>query len=325
MHSVPLWRQIQKENFTHWETLLAFLKLESDRADQILLKKAKFSLNIPKRLVQKIVPGNWNDPILLQFLPTLKELETSPLFVQDPVGDGASRKKPKLLHKYHGRALLVCTSACAMHCRYCFRQHFDYETSNKLFQEELAEIAKESSLSEILLSGGDPLSLSDLQLGELLESLDQIPHLKRIRFHTRFPMGIPERIDAQFLKLLASRKKQIIFLIHCNHPAEFDVEILQQLKKVQQLGIPVLSQSVLLKNVNDDVAVLRDLFLLLVDNGILPYYLHQLDRVQGAVHFEVPEEKGKQLMAQLERILPGYAIPKYVREIPGQPQKTPIF
>lgn len=323
--SVPLWRQIQRENFTDWTKLLTHLELDSERAEQVLLKNPKFLLNIPKRLVQKMAHGNWDDPILLQFLPTTKELENTALFVLDPVGDRTSRKKPKLLQKYHGRALIICTSACAMHCRYCFRQHFDYQTSDLLFKEELDEIAKEPSLSEILLSGGDPLSLSDSQLEPLLGALDQIPHVKRIRFHTRFPMGIPERIDERFLHMLASCKKQILFIIHCNHAREFDQDILQKLKKVQQLGIPVLSQSVLLKNVNDSVEVLQNLFLLLIDNGILPYSLNQMDRVQGAAHFEVPEETGIRLMTQLQALVPGYALPKYIREIPGQPQKTRIW
>jgi EF-P beta-lysylation protein EpmB len=268
--------------------------------------------------------GNWSDPILRQFLPTQEELKADPLFVLDPVADGPSRKGPKLLQKYHGRALLVCTSACAMHCRYCFRQHFDYETQGKLFQEEIAAIAGDPSLTEVLLSGGDPLSLSDAQLGHILEELDKIPHVNRIRFHTRFPIGIPERIDSSFLSLLEKSSKQIIFIIHCNHAKEFDEETWASLKKVQRLGIPVFSQSVLLRGVNDSVEVLKELCESLVDKGIIPYYLHQLDRVQGAAHFEVPEEEGKKLMRQLEALLPGYAIPKYVREIPNKPSKSPI-
>ena len=316
-----LWRKIQRDNFTDWKKLLTFLELPWDGP---VLHHSKFPLNVPLRLAQKIVKGTWDDPLLHQFLPTVEEFKSSPLFVLDPVGDGAFRKQPKLLHKYHGRALLVCTSACAMHCRYCFRQHFDYETSDKLFEEELKEIARSPSISEILLSGGDPLSLSDAQLQRLLDELGKIPHLKRIRFHTRFPMGIPERIDESFLQLLASCKKQIIFLIHCNHPNEFDEEIWRRLKQVQLLGIPILTQTVLLRKINDNVETLKNLFELLIDHGILPYYLHQLDRVQGAVHFEVSEEEGKQLMSQLGALLPGYAIPKYVRETPYLLSKTLI-
>ena len=267
--------------------------------------------------------GNWEDPLLCQFLPTLEELKVSPLFVLDPVADGNARKKPKLLHKYNGRALLVCTSACAMHCRYCFRQHFDYETQDKLFQEELEEIAKEPSLSEILLSGGDPLSLSDAQLQHLIHQLSNIPHIKRIRFHTRFPMGIPERIDESFLKILADCPKQIIFVIHCNHPSEFDEEIFRRLKTIQQLGIPILTQSVLLRKVNDNIETLKQLFELLVDNGIIPYYLNQLDRVQGAAHFEVSEQEGIQLMQQLGALLPGYESPNTSWKSPATLAKPP--
>jgi EF-P beta-lysylation protein EpmB len=323
MLNIPSWRQIQRDNFTDWKKLLSFLEFDLSKA-HLVLPQSKFPLNLPLRLAEKIEKGNWNDPILRQFIPTTEELKPSPLFVLDPVADSAFRSKPKLLHKYHGRALLLCSSACAMHCRFCFRHHFDYETKDKLFIEELSAIAQEPSITEIILSGGDPLSLSNAQLQYLLEELEKIPHLKRIRFHTRFPMGIPERIDSAFLHILSSCKKQIVFIIHCNHAQEFDEDIFHYLKKVQQLGIPILTQSVLLRGINDDVQTLKNLFELLVNHGIMPYYLHQLDRVQGAAHFEVTEEKGKFLIHQLNALLPGYAIPKYVREIANQPSKTPI-
>jgi EF-P beta-lysylation protein EpmB len=322
--SIPPWRQIQKENFTDWKKLLIFLELDSIQAESLVLQRSKFPLNLPKRLAEKVKKGCWEDPVLRQFLPTLEEQKISPLFVLDPVGDGPARKALKLLYKYHGRALLVCTGACAMHCRYCFRQHFDYETGDKLFEEELAVISSEPSISEVLLSGGDPLSLSNVQLEHLLGKLSEIPHVKRVRFHTRFPMGIPERIDEELLSLFASCPKQIVFAIHCNHANEFDAEIFQALRKVQLLGIPLITQTVLLQGVNDSVEALKALFELLIDNGIIPNYLHQLDRVQGAAHFEVAEEKGLQLMDQLSILLPGYALPKYVREIPGEPRKVPI-
>jgi EF-P beta-lysylation protein EpmB len=323
MFSIPLWRRIQRDNFTDWKKLLSFLDFDINQAERVL-PQSQFPLYLPKRLAEKIEKGNWNDPLLRQFIPTVEERETSPLFVLDPIADQAFRQKPKLLYKYQGRALLICTGACAMHCRYCFRQHFDYETKDKLFIEELAVIAGEPSISEVILSGGDPLSLSDAQLQYLLYELDKISHLNRIRFHTRFPMGIPERIDDSFLRLLSSCKKQVIFIIHCNHPREFDEDIFYHLKKVQQLGIPILTQSVLLRGINDDVQTLKNLFELLIDNGIMPYYLHQLDRVQGAVHFEVPEDEGRSLMNQLNALLPGYAIPKYVKETPHQSSKSLI-
>lgn len=317
------WRQIQRNNFTDWKKLLLFLNFNPAK-EQRVLPNSKFPLNLPVRLAEKIQKSHWEDPILRQFLPTVQELEPSPLFMLDPVADGTFRTKPKLLHKYQGRALIVCTSACAMNCRYCFRQHFEYETKDKLFEEEIAAIAKDPSISEVLLSGGDPLSLSDAILEKLLHQLEAIPHVKRIRFHTRFPMGIPERIDASFLRVLSSCKKQILFIIHCNHPSEFDETIFAHLKKVQLLGIPILTQSVLLRGVNDDVDTLKNLFELLVDHGIMPYYLHQLDRVQGAAHFEVPETEGRILMSRLSALLPGYAIPKYVREVAGETSKSAI-
>ncbi len=320
MPSTALWRQLQRHNFTDWQTLLSFLELNTQTAKV----SSPFPLNLPFRLASKIKKKSWEDPVLLQFLPSLEEGKHSPLFVLDPVADTQFQKTPKLLHKYLGRALLLCTSACAMHCRYCFRRHYDYETSKRQFEEELKEIEKDTSLSEILLSGGDPLSLGDTQLENLLAALGDIPHVKRIRFHTRFPIGIPERIDPSFLKLLSSCKKQILFVLHTNHANELDAEIFERLKQIQKLGVPVLSQSVLLKGVNDTVEALQALFETLIDHGILPYYLHQLDRVQGAAHFEVSEEEGKKLMRELQKRLPGYAVPKYVKEEAHQPHKSMI-
>jgi EF-P beta-lysylation protein EpmB len=324
MPTIALWRQLQRRNFTNWQTLLSFLELNPEEASNKILASSKFPLNLPLRLAEKIKKNSWEDPVLLQFLPSLEEEKPSRLFVLDPVADTQFQKTPKLLHKYLGRALLLCSSACAMHCRYCFRRHYDYETSKGQFEEELQKIREDDSLSEILLSGGDPLSLGDTQLGNLLTALENIPHVKRIRFHTRFPVGIPERIDSSFLELLASCKKQVIFVIHTNHANELDADLFERLKQIQKLGIPVLTQSVLLKGINDTVEALQTLFETLIDNGVLPYYLHQLDRVQGAVHFEVSEEEGKKLMKELQKRLPGYAVPKYVKEEAHQPHKTVI-
>ena len=313
-----MWRQIQRRNFTRLEPFLSYLELEGK-----VPTSASFPLNVPMRLAQKIKKKDWHDPILLQFLPSFEEEKVSPLFLLDPVHDAEFQKTPKLLHKYQGRALLLCSSACAMHCRYCFRKNSSYETARG-FEEELAEIQRDPTLHEILLSGGDPLSLGEVQLGELLRGLDAIDHVKRLRFHTRFPIGIPERIDAPFLEQLAGCKKQVIFVIHVNHVRELDEEIVARLKAIQRLGIPVLSQSVLLKGVNDRLETLCELFEGLIGWGILPYYLHQLDRVQGAEHFEVSEEEGKRLMAQLQERLPGYGVPRYVKEEPHKAHKTSV-
>lgn len=310
------WRSIQKENFTKWEELVAFLELPSSAH---ILKKSRFPLNLPRRLAAKIRKGCLTDPILQQFLPTLAEL--APGGCSDPVQDTDFQKTPCLLHKYQGRMLIVTTGACAMNCRFCFRQNYEYE-SGESFQRELAILAADKSIEEVLLSGGDPLSLSNEKLKGLLEKIEGISHVKRIRFHTRFPIGIPERIDEGFLKLLQASTKQVIFVVHINCQEELDHDVIAALKKVAVLGIPVLSQSTLLRGVNDSVATLKGLFLKLINAGVIPYYLHQLDPVKGALHFEVPLKEGQALMKQLHAELPGYALPRYVREEPHAPGKT---
>lgn len=315
------WRQILRQNFVRWELLADFLNLTAQQRASIL-DKPRFPLNLPRRLAQKIAKGTLDDPILRQFLPTIEESKIVTGFGCDPVGDEVFRKGRKLLHKYDGRVLLVCTSACAMHCRYCFRQNFDYEIENNSFIEELEEIQNDPSISEVILSGGDPLSLSNRTLQMLLYQISEIPHIRRIRFHTRFPIGIPERIDNDFIQLLNEVKCQIWFILHSNHPLELDQDVLHHLKKIQKLGIVVMNQSVLLRGVNDDHTTLKQLCEKLADNGIVPYYLHQLDRVAGAAHFEVSEEKGRALIQSLAAELSGYAVPKYVREDSGMPGKT---
>lgn len=317
------WKRILRLNFTRWEKLAEFLQLTTSQKEQIL-QRPNFPLNLPLRLAEKIEKGTLNDPILKQFLPTVDELKNHSGYLNDPVGDQDSRKAPKLLHKYHGRALMLPTSACAMHCRYCFRQNFDYETQDRSFEQDLELISKDSTLHEIILSGGDPLSLSDEVLENLLITLNDMPHIRRIRFHTRFPIGIPERIDDSFLAILSNVRAQIWFVIHANHPRELDTEVIERLQTLKSVGATLLNQNVLLKDVNDNVQTLLHLYEQLVDAGILPYYLHQLDRVKGSAHFEVPEEKGLQLIEELSKLLPGYAVPKYVREIAGEPCKTPI-
>lgn len=320
----PLWRKIQKKNFTSLKKLVAFLQLNSEQ-EHLLHSAPGFVLNVPLRLAEKMRKGTLNDPLVRQFLPLDLERKSAEGFLQDPVGDEHVRKGGKLLHKYQGRVLLLVSGACAMHCRYCFRQNFPYETSVKNFDFELSEIEKDSSISEVILSGGDPLSVDDRLLSKLFSKFEEIKHLKRVRFHTRFPIGIPERINEDFLSVLKNSPLQTIFVVHINHSQELDKDVLVALKKLQMLGCPVISQSVLLKGVNDTVNALKELFNTLIDNGILPYYLHQLDRVSGAQHFEVPEERGLEILENLRVQLPGYALPQYVREVPGELSKTPIL
>jgi len=318
------WQHILRQNITSSQQLTEYLKLDQSQQERILANP-RFTLNIPLRLAQKIKKGTLDDPILKQFLPLQEESVALEGYSIDPVGDNQSRCQSKLLKKYEGRALLVCTSACAMHCRYCFRQYFDYEVQDKLFSEELELIRQDPSIHEVILSGGDPLSLSDRVLGALLEDISNIEHIRKIRFHSRFPVGIPERIDTSFLALLENIPQQIFFVLHVNHPNELDRDIFIRLRQLQKLGVVLLNQAVLLRGVNDSVEVLKELCCSLVDHGVMPYYLHQLDRVQGAGHFEVSEEKGIQLVNELRRRLPGYAVPNYVKEISGAPSKVLLF
>lgn len=317
------WQNVQQTNFTSMEKLLDFLEFDKKNREKIL-SHTPFPLNLPFRIAEKIEKNSLNDPLFRQFVPLSCENKIDPNFLKDPVQDKDFQKEKRLLHKYKNRALLLATSACAMHCRYCFRRHFPYEKQYSPFTKELDYIKEHPELNEIILSGGDPLSLADPILEKLLLQIDNIPHIKKIRFHTRFIIGIPERITTEFLTLLENLTSQIYFVIHTNHPNELDNTIFSCLKKVHKTGALVLSQTVLTKGINDDLNTLRTLFDLLSDNGILPYYLHQLDPVQGASHFHVDEEKGKRLMQDLRAHLSGYSIPFFVKEIPHQKSKTVI-
>ncbi len=319
----PRWRLIQRQNFTCLDALASFLDLSCEQKEQ-LLARTQFPLNLPLRLAQKIAKGTLDDPLLRQFVPLALELEESPSFVKDPVCDLSFRRSDRLLQKYRGRALLLASGGCAMHCRYCFRKDYPYGDSIGDFSKEMHILARDSSIFELILSGGDPLSLSNSALGALLKEAAAIPHLRRIRFHTRFPIGIPERIDEPLLELFQNLSKQVIFIVHVNHPRELDADVKASLKKIHRLNIPLLCHSVLLKGVNDDEQTLLDLSEELLSCHTLPYYLNLLDPVSGSSHFEVSEERGLQLISHLRKYLPGYGVPKLVREIPGKPHKTPI-
>jgi len=318
---LPLWRKIQKTNFSRIGPLLDFLELSPTLKEQVFLKP-RFVLNLPYRLAEKIQKNTLDDPILRQFVPLIDEEETTPGFVKDPVQDKTFQKTEKILHKYKSRALVITTSACAMHCRYCFRQNFPYETEIKGFEQELTYLQQDPTISEVILSGGDPLSLSDEALESLFSSLDKIGHVKRVRIHTRFPIGIPERIDEPFLNILKASSKQIFFVIHANHSRELDSDVMGALKKIQKNGIPVLNQSVLLKGVNDSEKELLDLSIALINGGIIPYYLHLLDPVEGTAHFDLPEVRAKEILKYVQENLSGFGVPRLAREEPGLPSKS---
>lgn len=317
------WKEVLKTNFTDKEKLCAFLNLNDEQKTRVL-QKTPFALSVPLRLAQKMQKGTLDDPILKQFVPLEEEHQIREDFFLDPVEDAAFQQSGKLLKKYKSRSLILTTSACAMHCRYCFRRNYPYETSVKDFTKELELLANDPDCEEVILSGGDPLSLSDKRCRDLLDQLSAIAHVKKIRFHSRFPIGIPERITAELLSIFTKSRPQIVFIIHANHALELDDDVINALKKIALCGIPLLMHTVLLQGINDTEDVLCELFTRATNAGIIPYYLFQLDRVQGSAHFEVKEEKGKQLIKALQARLPGYAVPRYAVEIPHRTSKTII-
>ncbi|MEO8444518.1 MAG: EF-P beta-lysylation protein EpmB [Gammaproteobacteria bacterium] len=284
-----------------------------------------FALRVPRGFVARMRPGDPCDPLLLQVLPVSREAGTAPGFVPDPVGDLASARSPGLLQKYAGRALLITTGACAVHCRYCFRREYPYAGSSAAAGQldlALQAIAGDSSLREIILSGGDPLVLGEQRLESLLGYLDDLPHVERIRIHTRVPIVLPERVDQRLVGFLARLRKRIVLVVHANHAREIDATVATALRSLGAVTAPVLNQSVLLRGINDAPEALVDLSQALFAAGVLPYYLHQLDRVSGTAHFTVPDEEAMAILREVTARLPGYLVPRLAREITGAPSKT---
>lgn len=287
----------------------------------------QFRVLAPRSYLSRMERGNPFDPLLLQVLPAVGELTSPADFARDPVGDLKSERLPGLLQKYDGRALMILSGACAVHCRYCFRRHFPYdETPRGLagWQTAIDEIAADASIHEVILSGGDPLTIVDHSLAELAERLAAIPHLKRLRVHSRVPIVIPSRVNNELLAWMRGTRLAPIMVVHSNHPREIDSDVAAALSRMVDAGIVVLNQAVLLRGVNDDFETLRGLCETLVNLRVMPYYLHQLDRVTGAAHFLVEESRGRELIEQLRASLPGYAVPKYVAEIAGHTSKSPL-
>jgi EF-P beta-lysylation protein EpmB len=304
--------------------LCRLVQLPPGYASEAARAARDFPLFAPRGFIARIRPGDPGDPLLRQILPLDEELVPREGFGPDPVGDGAATQSPGLLHKYQSRVLMVATGACAVHCRYCFRRHFPYSQgphSVAQWSAALAQIEADRTLREVILSGGDPLMLVDDQLAQLVARLDPIGHLRRLRIHTRLPVMIPERVTDELLSLLNGTRLTPIVVIHANHARELDHAVALSLARMSDAGIVLLNQSVLLRSVNDDVESLAELCERLVDLRVMPYYLHQLDRVAGAAHFEVSESRGRELIERLRVRLPGYAVPRYVRETAGAAHK----
>lgn len=286
-----------------------------------------FPLKVPLSYVNRMQAGQADDPLLRQVLPLAEEDLTHPDYTTDPLGEVDSTATPGLIRKYAGRVLLVTTSVCAIHCRYCFRRHYPYSENNPAQQNwsaALDYIQSDTSIEEVILSGGDPLSLSDERLGMLITKLEQIPHLRWLRIHTRMPVVLPSRITDSLLQILTDNRFKQMMVIHANHPNEIEADVLPVLQRLHDSGMQLLNQSVLLKGVNDNAEVLRELSLRLYSNHVLPYYLHMLDPIAGAAHFEVEEARATSIIETLRSSLPGYLVPHLVREIRGATSKTPV-
>ena len=320
------WQQQQAEASLEPAKLITQLGLPTSMLKPAQTASAQFSLRAPASWLSRIDINNPADPLLRQILPVAEELQDSPHFSTDPVGDNEARPTPGLLHKYRGRVLLMASGACAIHCRYCFRRHYPYTNDNLLthLPAALEYIRADSSIHEVILSGGDPLSLSNARLASLLEQIQTIPHIKRLRLHSRTPIALPTRVDNGLLELLNNLKLQTVMVVHCNHPQELDETVLDALRALRQSGLTLLNQSVLLKGVNDDVNTLAHLSEQLFSAGVLAYYLHQLDKVKGAAHFEVSDAEAIVLHTTLRQRLPGYLLPELVREQCGTASKTPL-
>ena len=325
--ATPRWQQAWRDSIRDPRELLSVLGLGEAAASISDAAAAQFPLRVPRGFVARMRHGDPADPLLRQVLPLDDEMRPMPGFTLDAVGDGAAKAADGVIRKYKGRALLVSTGSCAIHCRYCFRRHFPYaeETAAAAGWRSAVDVIRaDASIDEVILSGGDPWSLSTAKLAELTDALSSVPHLRRLRVHTRLPVVLPERIDEGLLAWLAALPWPVTVVIHANHANEFDAGVDAALGKLRAAGATLLNQAVLLRGVNDDVDALADLSERGHAAGVLPYYLHQLDRVQGAAHFEVDDARARDLHAALAARLSGYLVPRLVREVAGDPGKRPL-
>ncbi|KGI77985.1 EF-P beta-lysylation protein EpmB [Oleiagrimonas soli] len=320
------WRRHWRASVTDARELLALLDLHA-LADSLPADDAGFAVRVPRGFVARMRPGDPRDPLLLQVLPQLAETAPAPGYTTDAVGDMDARAAHGVLHKYHGRALLIASGACAINCRYCFRRHFPYGEEIAAaagWREALAYLQTHPDVEELILSGGDPLALSTAKLAELTERLRELPHVRRLRLHTRLPVVLPERIDDALLRWLDGIDLQKVVILHANHAQELDAHVEAACRRLRDAGVTLLNQSVLLRGVNDDGDALCALSSRLFACGVLPYYLHQLDRVQGAAHFEVDDARALDLVTHMRDRLPGFLLPRLVREVAGDPAKRAI-
>ena len=322
----PVWQTLLAQAVKSTDELLTLLQIDPAQLKTRPLTD-NFPLRVPHGFVQRMNKGDSRDPLLLQVLPVQQETVATDGWLCDPLEELDAMPVPGLLHKYRGRALLTVTGACAIHCRYCFRRHFPYADANPTsdhWQPSIKYIEQHPDITELILSGGDPLTLTDARLQSLTDRLADIEHLHTLRIHTRLPIVLPERVDAGLLAWLASQRQKLVMVVHSNHPNEVDAAVIDAMSQLSRAGVTLLNQSVLLQGVNDTATTLINLSERLFAAGVLPYFLHQLDRVQGAAHFDVDTATARKLIAEVSACLPGYLVPRLVQEIPGMPGKTPL-
>lgn len=323
------WQSQLSDLITDPSELLSLLELSSEQLlSGAILASEKFKLRVPRAFVGKMNAKNPLDPLLLQVLPHHLELEEHPEFVTDPLGEEAANQLPGVLHKYKSRFLLTLTGACAVHCRYCFRRHFPYQENlpkNEDWLNIKNYIEANPNINEIILSGGDPLTLSNRKLALWLERLSSLKQIEILRIHSRVPIVIPNRIDEQLISLLKNSRLRIVLVVHSNHASELDDFTCSKLLQLSDHHITVLNQAVLLMGVNDSAQTLIDLSYRLFEARVMPYYLHVLDKVKGAQHFDLESSEIDDIYRDVLANLPGYLVPKLVREIAGEKNKTPLF
>ena len=307
--------------------LFSLLQLDPSQLTGARAAASDFSIRVPRSFVDRMSKGDWQDPLLQQVLPQAQELDHQPGFSADPLSEAEYNPMPGLIQKYKGRVLLIVSRGCAVNCRYCFRRHFNYQNnkpSRQQWQQTLDYIRNDDSIREVILSGGDPLVANDSMLGDLVNHIAGIAHITTLRIHSRLPIVIPQRINTECLNWLTRTRLQTVLVVHTNHPNEIDDEVAAVLKRVRNSGITLLNQTVLLRGINDDAGTLGQLSHRLFQCGALPYYLHLLDKVQGSAHFQVSEQQGRQLIQSMLSQLPGYLVPRLVKEVAGASSKVPV-
>jgi EF-P beta-lysylation protein EpmB len=322
------WQIALSRAVTHPKQLFKRLQLDSQHLDsETFLASNSFRVFATESYLQRIKPKDINDPLLRQILPLGEEILNTESYTNDPLNEVQATTVPGLLHKYAGRALLITNAHCAINCRFCFRKNFSYSGNHysSANKDAIIKYLKEhEDISELILSGGDPLLLNDKKLKELIYLTEQIPHIQRIRIHTRIPIVLPERITESLLGILADSRLKVVVVVHCNHAQEIDSAVENALHKLKIVCFSLLNQSVLLKGVNDDPLTLINLQHKLFENGVQSYYLHLLDKVKGTHHFDLPLHKAQILYQEMERQLPGYMLPKLVFESPEFPNKVQL-